>query len=66
MAADDEDYMEWLDFEEQVQHPKSDVDEGDAQYEFPELEWGFDLRTSEREREPGIPVGGEVDPRQRR
>ena len=45
-----------------MQHPKSDVDEGDAEYEFPELEWGFDLRKSERE--PDIPVGGEVDPRQ--
>ena len=53
--------MEWADYEEQIQHPKSDEDEGDAEYEFPELERGFDFRKSERE--PEIPVGGEVDPR---
>ena len=48
MAADDEDDMEWLDYEEQMQHPKSDEDEGDAEYEFPELEMGFEFRKSER------------------
>ena len=57
MATDDEDDMEWLDFEEQMQDPKSD--ESDAEYEFPELEMGFELRKSER---AGVPVGGEVDP----
>ena len=46
MAADDDDDMEWADYEEQVQHPKSDEDEGDAEYEFPELEMGFDLRST--------------------
>ena len=60
MAADDDDDMEWADYEEQIQHPKSDEDEGDAEYEFPELEMGFELRKSQRE--PEIPVGGEVDP----
>ena len=34
MAADDEDGMEWLDFEEQMQDPRSD--EGGAEYEFPD------------------------------
>ena len=61
MAADDEDDMEWLDYEEQMQDPKSD--EGDAEYEFQELEMGFNLRRSEG---AGVPVGGEVDPRQHR
>ena len=61
MAADDEDDMEWLDYEEQMQDPKSD--EGDAEYKFPELDLGFDFRESERS---GVPVGWEVDPRQRR
>ena len=40
MAANDDDYMEWADYEEQIQHPKSDEDEGDAEYKFPELEMG--------------------------
>ena len=31
MAVDDEDDLEWLDYEEQMQHPKSDEDEGDAE-----------------------------------
>ena len=50
MAADDEDDMEWLNYEteEEMQHPKSDVDEGDADYELPELEWGF-ISESRRE-----------------
>ena len=48
--------MEWADYEEQIQHPNSDEEEGNAEYEFPELEMGFDLRKSERE--PEIPVGG--------
>ena len=61
MAADDEDDIEWLVREEQMQDPK--LDEGDAECEFPELEMGFDFRKSER---AGVPVGGEVDPRQRR
>ena len=64
MAADDDDDMEWADYKEQIQHPKSDEDEGEAKYEFPELEMGFDFRKSERQ--PEIPVGGEVDPRQSR
>ena len=38
MAADDEDDMEWLDCEEQMQYPKLDEDEADAEDEFPELE----------------------------
>ena len=61
VAAAVEDDMEWLDYEEQMQDPKSE--EGFAEYEFPELEMGFDLRRSERAE---VPVGGEVDPRQRR
>ena len=63
MAADDEDDVERLDFEEQMQHLQSDEDEGDAEYEFPELKMGFDYRESER---AGIPVGGEVNPQHRR
>ena len=35
-ADDDDDDMEWLDYEEQMQYPKSDEDE--AEYELPELE----------------------------
>ena len=42
MAADEEDNMEWFDYEEQMQYPKSDQEE--AEYEFPELEMGFELR----------------------
>ena len=64
LAEDDDDDMECADYEEQIQHPKSDEDEGCAEYEFPELDMGIDLRKSERE--PEIPVGGEVDPRQGR
>ena len=64
MAADDDDDMEWADSDEQIQHPKSDEGEGDAEYKFPELEMGFDLSKSEWE--PEIPVGGEVDSRQGR
>ena len=55
MAADGDDDMEWADYKEQIQHPKSDVDEGDAEYEFPELEWGFDFRKSERSSRWGGP-----------
>ena len=47
MAADDDDNMECADYEEQIQHPKSDEDEGNAEYEFPELEMGLDFRKSE-------------------
>ena len=61
--SDDEDDMEWLDYEEQMQHPKSDEDEGDSEYEFRELGMGFEFRKAER---AGIPVGGQVDPRHRR
>ena len=61
LAADDDDDMEWADDEEQIQHPKSDEDKGDAEYEFQRLVMGFVHRKSERE--PNIPVGGEVDPR---
>ena len=43
MAADDEDGMGWLDCEEHTQYPKSDEVECNAEYEFPELEMGFDL-----------------------
>ena len=61
MPADDADHMEWLDYEEQMQYPKSDED--DAGFEFPELEMGFEPRKQGR---AGVPVGGEVNPRQRR
>ena len=61
MAADKEDDMERLDYAEQMQHPKSDEDE--AEYEFPEMEMEHEFRKSER---AGVPVGGEVIPRQRR
>ena len=41
--------MQWLDVEK-IQYPISDeeFDEHAAEYEFPELEMGFDLRLSER------------------
>ena len=52
-AADDKDDMEWLHYEEQMQDPKSVED--DAEYEFPELEIGFNFRKSER---AGVPVRG--------
>ena len=39
MAADDDDDMEWLDVEK-IQYPESDEDK--AEYEFPELEMGFE------------------------
>ena len=35
LEADDDDDMEWADYEEQIQHPQSDEDEGDAEHEFP-------------------------------
>ena len=57
MAADDEDDMEWLNYEEQMQDPTSD--EGDSEYELPELEMGFNLTKSER---AGVPVGGRSTP----
>ena len=47
--------MEWLDYEDQIQYPKSDEDE--AEYAFPDLEIGFDFRESER---AGVAVDGEV------
>ena len=53
MAAYEEDDMKWLDYEEQMQHPKSDEEE--AEYEFLELEMAFGLRESER---AGVPAGG--------
>ena len=37
-AAHNEDDMECSDYEEQMQHLKSDEDGGDAEYELPELE----------------------------
>ena len=49
MAADDAHNMEWLDYEDQMQDPKSDVDEGDPEYEFPEMGMGCNLSKSERE-----------------
>ena len=61
MAADDEDDMEWLNYEEQMRIPRSEEDIGD--YEFPHLERGEQLNESEAS---GVPVGGEVIPRQRR
>ena len=57
MAAEDDDDMEWLDVEK-IQYPHSD-DEDAAEYEFPELEMGFDLRLSER---AGVAVDGEEVP----
>ena len=56
MAADDDDDMEWIDFEK-IQYPESDEDR--AEYEFPELEMGFYFRLSER---AGVVVDGEVVP----
>ena len=61
MAADNEDDMEWLDYENQMQIPRSEDEVGD--YEFPELERGEQLNESEA---AGVPVGGEVVPRQDR
>ena len=61
MAADEEDDMEWLDYEEQMQYLRSDED--NAEYEFPKLEMGFELRDLERD---GVSAGGEIIPRQRR
>ena len=60
MAADDDDDMLWLDTEK-IQYPLSDeeFDENAAEYEFPELEMGHDLRLSER---AGVAVDGEVVP----
>ena len=55
MAAEDDDDMEWLDVEK-IQDPLSDED---AEYQFPELEMGLDLRLSER---AGVAVDGEVVP----
>ena len=45
MAADDDDDMEWHDYEEQMPYPKSDED--GAEYEFPELVMGFEFRGPE-------------------
>ena len=56
MAADDDDDMEWLDVE-MIQHPPSD--EEDAEYQFPELDMGFNLRLSER---AGVAVDWELVP----
>ena len=56
MAAENDDDMEWLDVEK-IQYPLSD--EENAEYEFPELEMGLDLRLSER---AGVAVVGEVVP----
>ena len=44
MAADDDDNMEWLDIEK-IQYPLSDeeFDENAAEYEFSDVEVGFDL-----------------------
>ena len=47
MVADDNDDMEWADCEAQIQHPKSEEDEGGAEYKFPELEMGLNFRKSE-------------------
>ena len=55
MAAEDDDDMKWLDVEK-IQGPLSD---GDAEYQFPELEMGLDLRLSER---AGVAVDGKVVP----
>ena len=44
--------MEWLDVEK-IQYPESDEDK--AEYEYPELEWGLDLRFSQR---AGVAVNG--------
>ena len=52
MAAVDDD-MEWLDVEK-IQYPLSD-EKNAAEYEFPELEMGLDLRLSER---AGVAVDG--------
>ena len=52
---DDEDDLAWL---EETQQPHSD-EEDSAEYEFPELEIGFDLRLSERD---GVAVDGEAVP----
>ena len=41
MAAEDDDDMEWLDVEK-IQYPHSDEEDA-AEYEFPELEMGFDF-----------------------
>ena len=56
MAADDDDDIELLDVE-QIQYPNPD--EGDAEYEFPELEMGFGLGFSER---AGVAIDGELVP----
>ena len=60
MAADDDDDVEWLGIEK-IQYPLADeeFDENSAEYEFPELEMGLDLRLSER---AGVAVDGEVFP----
>ena len=60
MAADDDDDMEWFDIGK-IHYPLSDeeVEENAAEYEFPELEMGLDLRLSER---AGVAVDGEVVP----
>ena len=57
MAAEDDDDMEWLDVEK-IQYPHSDEEDA-AEYEFQELEMGFDLRLSER---AGVAVDGEAVP----
>ena len=47
MAADDKDDMEWLNYEiGEMQHPKSDVNEGDAEYELPD--WSGDSTSESR------------------
>ena len=54
-ADDDEDDMQWLD---NAQYTDEEHDDA-AEYEFPELEMGLDLRLSER---AGVAVDGEVVP----
>ena len=60
MAADGDDDMERLDYEELMQYPKSheDIDE----YKLPELKQGKDLRESEA---AGVPVSGDFVPQHR-
>ena len=56
MAADDDDHMEWTNVEK-IQYPESEEDQ--AEYEFPELETGFDCRLLEKAR---VAVDGGVVP----
>ena len=54
-ADDDEDDMQWLD---NAQYTDEEHDDA-AEYEFPELEMGFDLRLSER---AGVAINEEAVP----